>query len=275
LKKVSFCGMDFEPLSIQSFSDLYKFFNCLNKGRNIPGVDSICLSLLSSEIPAKKIARQIFDNKGLDSFLNPEEKKFIGQSLKLADYSEDIVKRLVDREHAFYDNFIIGADSLIKLGQRATLYAHFEHLNYVNKIRSSAVNAGYYFRNKYKDNYSCVGLLTSKGTITHLDFNMKNDSIKPIEVELRKTPPFSLESELGKLVLDSLYLPTENMDCSFYSSCRMTGQMTLSVNDQLVFPINPKSRADGFIYLKQVHAMKKEKTKDTDMELLKGHRNRL
>lgn len=262
-KKVSLCGLDFEIHRFQSFFDLYKFFKCLNKERNLPGVDSICQSLSAPKTSVKKIVSQITRNKDLNSILNPEEKKIIIQSLKLIDYSDDHIKRFAYRDHAFYDNFIIESDSFLKEGGTVTLDAHFSHLNYVDRTCYTSVkndfDAGYYLKNKYKNNYSCVGLIALKGTTIYID--TRHDSINPIEVEIPKASRFSLESELGKLSLDSLYLSTENMNDTFYSFCRSIGYLSCPEVDRLDFPIVPKSRADGFIYLRQVHAIKKEKTK--------------
>ena len=269
-KKVSLCGLDFEIHRFQSFFDLHKFFECLNKERNIPGVDSICQSLSSPKTSVKKIVSQITRNKNLDSILNPEEKKVIIQSLKLTDYSDDYIKRFAYRDHAFYDNFTIESDSLLKAGGTVTLGAHFGHLNYVDRMYYTSLkndfDAGYYLKNNYKNNYSCVGLIALKGTTIYID--TPHDSINPIEVEIPKASPFSLESELGKLSLDSLYLSTENMNGAFYSFCRSIGYLFCPEVDRLDFPIVPKSRADGFIYLRQVHAIKKEKTKrEFEMEV--------
>lgn len=145
--------------------------------------------------------------------------------------------------------FII--DHFLNTNETVTLFGHLGHLNYKgNRVElMDYFSLGYYLKSRYAKNYSCIGLITNRGTAM-LPVSATNGGVTKLE----QAPQGSLEFQVNKLKMDSVYLSMSKFTCSDVFLLRELGsgfsQNKKIIPNQFQYMI-PKSRMEGVIFTKE------------------------
>lgn len=245
-EKVLFLGLDMNSIALNSRVDLFNFFYTLNAEFNNKELNTICKLLLETETPLKKIL-SIFDaNHDFENIFNKKESELIRYSIAAIDQTSDSYYRKISRDSTMYENAKFVINNLLDANQSITIFEHFGHVNYNQELSILGFYPfGYYMRNKYKSDYSCIALAAESGSI--LSSNLKGTNFKVEKLE--PAPPGSIETLINKLNIDSCYLSMERLTCSDVLKMRYIGNS--KGKEEFGFII-PKSRMDGVIYIKKV-----------------------
>lgn len=103
--------------------------------------------------------------------------------------------------------FII--DHFLNTNETVTLFGHLGHLNYKgNRVElMDYFSLGYYLKSRYAKNYSCIGLITNRGTAM-LPVSATNGGVTKLEQAPQKFGISSkqIENGLGLFVNEQVYL---------------------------------------------------------------------
>lgn len=259
-EKVYFLGFDMNYIQMKGLVDLTDFFYTLNIGRDVKELKQICSLLIEINTPIENILA-IFDlNNGFENILNINESKLLRYSLLKVKENSRTNFRFIQRDTIMYENTNFMINNLLKPDETVTIFCHIGHSNYLDQGRFIF---GYYMKNAYKDQYSCIALVAEAGTF----LVSKDSSFFGIE-RLQSSPCNSIEYFLNKLNADSCYLAMENLNCEIFLKIRSIGNFY--IDEQFKYVI-PKARMDGVIFIKQVSAIRKSKDvldKNLDMRVL-------
>lgn len=265
IKKVHFLGINKNYSDSKGLIDLFSFFYTLNIGLNNKELSRIChsLLLLNKELPYKT-TRSIFEaNSGFENILTKNESELMRYCLSHEDTHKHIFLFLADRDSIMYENTKFLMENYLKTDETTTIFCHWGHVNYINQkelIYLEEVPLGYYMKSKYKNDYSCIALVSEKGNFLTTIFNHR------MGIEKLNTPPCnSIEYLISKLGVDSCYLSMEKFTCTDAMKIRMIGSR--NTDKQFKFII-PKSRMDGVLFIKQAVPIHKSE------EVLKKNHNR-
>lgn len=245
-EKVLFLGLDMNSVPLKSRVDLFNFFYALNAEFNNNELNTICKLLLETKTPLKNVL-SIFDaNHDFENIFNKKESELIRYSIEAIDQTSDSYYRFISRDSTMYENAKFVINNLLDANQSITIFEHFRHVNYNPELTIlDHYPFGYYMRNKYKSDYSCIALAADSGSI--LSSNLKGSNFKVEKLE--PAPSGSIESLINKLNIDSCYLSMEGLTCSDVLKMRYIGNRMRE--DEFGFII-PKSRMDGVIFIKKV-----------------------
>ncbi|WP_279172591.1 erythromycin esterase family protein [Tannerella forsythia] len=257
-KKVYFWGIDVNYIQLQSKLDLFKFFYTLNITEQDENLKKIC-ELLVYTGPSLDEIIAIFDaNKGFKNMLTEDESELMRHCLVLLNNKSDSYSNFINRDERMYQNTAFMFNHLLKPDETVTLFCHFGHVAYQGIIENtlsveSHNTLGYYMKNKYKDDYSCIALITGKGDfLTSTSDSRFHFKIKSLQSPTRG----SLEYLMDERYEHSSFLSTEKMNCTDIFKTRYIGNMY--IENQFKYMM-PKARMDGAIFIKQVYPIKKKK----------------
>lgn len=183
--------------------------------------------------------------------------------MKITQQESSSYYRLANRDKSMTEITTFIVDNFLKKNEKATIFGHFGHLNYMSTEELFIINyfsLGYYMKRKYKDDYRCIALTTNQGTA------MLTKSATSIGVsKVNHAPQESLEYQIKRLRKDSVYLSMDKLHCSDVFKLRSIGNF--NIVDQFRYII-PKSRMEGILYVDSV--MNIEKSED----VLKRNLNR-
>lgn len=184
---------------------------------------------------------------------NEDELKLMLYCMKIAQQYSSSYYRYINRDKYMTEIATFIIDNFLKKNETATIFAHFGHLNYLTIQGSSLINyfsCGYYMKSKYKDDYRCIALTTNQGTA------MLAKSRDTLGVsKLIQAPQESLEYQLDRLNIDSVYLPMSGLSCSDVFKIRFIGNS--NIENQFRYII-PKSRIDGVLFIKKTVSIEKK-----------------
>lgn len=255
-EKVHFFGIDKNYSDSKGLIDLFNFFYTLNIDLNNKELNKICYSLLllDKELPYKT-TRSIFEaNSGFENILTKNESELMRYCLAHEDKTSYTFGSVANRDSIMYANTELLINNYLKTDETATMFCHWGHVNYINKrelIDLEDLPLGYYMKNKYKNDYSCIALASEKG-----DFLAVTSHSKLGIEKLNPLPCNSIEHLISEIGIDSCYLSMEKLTCSDAMKIRMTGNRNM--NEQFKFII-PKSRMDGVLFIKQAVPIYKSK----------------
>lgn len=253
-ERVSIWGFDVNHIQLKSRTDLFNFFYSLNMNRHLKELDTICEFLLDTEVSFEKIISMFKESSHLISLLDEDELKLMLHCLEITRQYSSTYYRFINRDKAMGEITTSIVDDFLKKNGTITIFGHIGHLNYLNGQDLSVMDyysLGHYMKNKYRDEYSCIALITNQGS------TMLTKSTEEFGVsELIPAPLESLEYQLNRLKMDSVYLPMNKLSCSDVLKLRFVGNQ--DIENQFRYII-PKSRMDGVVFIKEsVHIDKKE-----------------
>ena len=251
-EKVSVWGFDINFVQLKSRIDLFNYFYSLNAGKHIKELDTVCELLLDTNIPFEKILLMFDECPDLADALNGDELKLMLHCIKITQQNSSSYYRFINRDNMMNEVTTFIIDNFGKKNKTITLYGHFGHLNYINgqgPIVMNYYSLGHYMKNKYKDDYACVALITNQGSA------MLIKSYTEMEIStLSSAPQGSLEYQLNRFKEDSVYLSMNNLDCSNILKLRLIGNKELT--EQFRY-IAPKARMDGVLFIKESQSISK------------------
>ena len=251
-EKVSVWGFDINFVQLKSRIDLFNYFYSLNAGKHIKELDTVCELLLDTNIPFEKILLMFDECPDLADALNEDELKLMLHCIKITQQNSSSYYRFINRDNMMNEVTTFIIDNFGKKNKTITLYGHFGHLNYINgqgPIVMNYYSLGHYMKNKYKDDYACVALITNQGSA------MLIKSYTEMEIStLSSAPQGSLEYQLNRFKEDSVYLSMNNLDCSNILKLRLIGNKELT--EQFRY-IAPKARMDGVLFIKESQSISK------------------
>ncbi|MBQ4483675.1 MAG: erythromycin esterase family protein [Prevotella sp.] len=259
-EKVSFRGIDINTIDLQSQIDLFDFFHTLNRDKHLEEIDSICklLILTSNRHNRYEEILTILDNSPvLADVMDRNEQELIRHCLNiLGKYSSNTNFRFFHRDYAMAETATFIIDHFLEKDETATLYAHLSHSDYADNQMLFMMNypfLGNQLKNKYKDDYLCIGMLANHGFAFLNDISGKGYAET---AELASAPRGSLEFLLNSLGKDFLYLSMDALDCSDVFSLRETGNRGQKIEDQFSYAF-PKARMDGVLFAREAVASAK------------------
>ncbi len=251
-EEVSIWGFDINYVQLKSRVDLFNFFYTLNKNRSIEGFDNICKLLLDTKISFEKIISSLSQNNNLATVLNDDEFKLILHYLKITQQNSSSYYRFINRDNMMNEVTTFIIDNFLKKNKTLTLYGHFGHLNYINgdgPIVMNYYSLGHNMKNKYKNDYSCVALVTNQGSA----MLMKSYTEVGIS-KLSSAPQGSLEYQLNQFKEDSIYLSMSGLGCSDMLKIRLIGNKELTEQFRYIVP---KARMDGVLFIRESQSISK------------------
>lgn len=252
-ENVSIWGFDINHVQLKSRVDLFDFLYNLNTNKRSKGLDNVCKLLLDTEISFEKIIPLLNENNNLATMFNEDELKLMLYCMKITQQYSSSYYRFVSRDKAMAEIATFIVDNFLKKNETATIFGHFGHLNYLSIQDLSVINyfsLGYYMKSKYKDDYRCIALTTNQGTA------MLAKSTTTLDVsKLIHAPQESLEYQLEKLNIDSIYLSMSILNCSDVFKLRFVGNS--NTENQFRYII-PKSRMDGVLFIKKTVSVEKK-----------------
>lgn len=252
-QKVNFLGIDSNVIPMKGRVDLFDFFFTLTMGRNDNGLAKICNLLLGYKTPLEDIISLFNENNGFENMLDKSESELARYRLIKIYQNNSPFQNFIHRDTSMYENTELIMKCLLKADETVTIFSHWGHSNYLYAQEASDLEGyafGYYMRNKYKDDYSCISLMAGSGR-----FVTSNSTVTNFKIASVQAPPTnSLEYHLDQLNLDTCYFSVDKLHCEDVLKCRMIGNENR--NGQFRF-IAPKIRMDGIIFFKQVSEIHK------------------
>jgi erythromycin esterase-like protein len=252
-QKVNFLGIDSNVISMKAQVDLFDFFFTLNMGRNNEELAKICTLLLGYKTPLEDIISLFNKNNGFEDILDKNESELARYCLTKAYQNTSSYQNFIYRDCTMYENTELIMKSLLKANETVTIFSHWGHSNYLYGQEASDIEGyafGYYMRNKYKDDYSCISLMAGSGRFVTSNSTFSNFRIASVPAP----PTNSLEYHLNQLGFDSCFFSVDKLRCEDVLKFRMIG--SADRNGQFRF-IAPKVRMDGVIFFKQVSEIHK------------------
>lgn len=251
-EKVRFIGINHNFFMPQSRSNLFDFFYPLFQATNNEKIKELCMLLLEDKDSFDDVVAFFEANDGFKNVLSKEESDLMHYLFKLINQKESASHSFVNRDITMFRNTNYVVEKLLKEDQTVTLYCHLGHLNYRTPLQGMIdmdyFSLGKYMKDKYKNDYSCVGLLAQTGT--YLSISRSYFKI----AELKPSPTNSLEYLINKLNIDKCYLSMEKLSNLDMIKTRHVGSNQL--REEFFFLI-PKARMDGVIFTKQSAAIQK------------------
>ncbi len=266
-QKVFFLGFDIGYIEMKSRVDFFNFLYTLNSTLQNKDIKKICKKLIlrkekntTEKVITEKerigaIIKMFKNNKQLSKVFTHEELILINSYLELTKETSESYFRFVNRDKYMEKIITSIIDNIIKQDETITIFGHFGHLNYLTSQSLFAINyfaAGYYLKNKYKNDYSCIALLANQGKVM-LGKTSKNFGV----FNLDKAPPNSLEYQINSFNKDSVYLSMDKFNCSNIFKERLNSNTKIKDSFQSFFI--PKSRIDGVLFVKNVENINKSK----------------
>lgn len=253
-ENISIWGFDINYVQLKSRVDLFNFLYNLNTNKRFEELDSIYKLLLDTKTSFEKIISVFNENNNLTTMFNEDELKLMLYCMKITQQYSSSCYRYINRDKYMTEIATFIIDNFLKKNETATIFAHFGHLNYLTTQESSLINyssCGYYMKSKYKDDYRCIALTTNQGTA----MLTKSGSTFGGASKLIQPPQESLEYQLNRLNMDSIYLPMSGLSCSDVFKIRIIGNS--NTENQFRYII-PKSRIDGVLFIKKSVSIEKK-----------------
>ena len=250
--RVSFWGIDIESLNIASSIDLSEFVKTLCSKRETPETDSIVKRLLNWETNKDDSLQLTKADGAVGKWLTADERQILKLCLQLNKESSETYERLTNRDKTMAKTANALIDILAGNGEKATIYGHFIHLNYLVGGDMKELNnytAGHRMRAKYKDDYQAIALCTYEGKTLNC---ITDKSIGA--AQLVKAPEGSVENTLQSMGHNMAYLPTERLNNTDVLTMRVLG----NTNDNYqFFYFVPKARVDGILFVSRSQPVEK------------------
>lgn len=251
-EKVYFLGMDWRPIQLDSKIDLFNFVYTLNRKAKDEILNSFCDLILSHTRSLTDVIDLFDDYGGFVDVLTPKESCLLRYCLVKTNQIASSYRRYIYRDSIMYENAGFLMNELVKPNETVTVFCHFGHANYVGPQELSDIDFpcfGTWMRKKYRDDYSCIGLITEEGS-----FVSSNDGSFLCHGVLKPSSFGSIESFVNKLGVDSCFLSMEKFSCSDLFKIRFIGNAY--AQDPFRF-ILPKARMDGLIFIRQSSEIRK------------------
>ncbi|MDD2283959.1 MAG: erythromycin esterase family protein [Paludibacter sp.] len=253
-KKVFFWGIDINSIQLQSKLELFNFFYTINVTKNNQELKRLCKLLVTTKPSLEEVIDIFETNEGFRNVLTRDETKLIRNCLVLLNHKSDTYANFLNRDKTMYENTEFIINNLLGRDETVTMFCHFGHAAYQGLIEriddKEWSTLGYYLKNKYNHDYTCIALLTEEGSF----LSSTSNSLLKVE-HLQSSPQGSLEYLMNMLNANISFLSTEKMNCVDIFKTRYIGNR--DVEDQFSFMI-PKARMDGVLFIKQVYPIKKK-----------------
>ena len=228
--EVTFVGVEAYPM----YDQLYDFFEPFNYDFRL---DSLCYDLLSykGNVDEDVVAQRI----------TPQELAIIKHHLGLhfdgswSDYSK--IRNLF-----MADIVQLACNEYLAENETATLYSHFGHSCYLYEYYTTDYikSAGYYLKERYKDDYSSVAFAVAEGV--HTEFDSKNESWERRNLY---APKGCLEDIMSHSSSDApIFISMDSFDYGDVCGLRSATTHVDKLHEFIL--IEPKANMDGIVILK-------------------------
>lgn len=245
-EKVKLLGMDVRYETAEFPQYACDYFETIKKKAHSAALDSI-LSLWHKMIEPLDRAKIVIDilakeKDELMPILGKEDLDILNFYLKRKlEYDFKIYNSYFLRDHNMFKVASFLIDSMPSSDSSVTIYAHWGHLNYTLNTLPIYRATGSYLKERYKKDYSCIGLSVSQDSI-----KVYNRKFKLTYNKLQPPPPNSLEYNLKDIGYDYVYTNTSSL--KGHSRFRING--TVYDKNQFEFIISPDIQMDGVVFIK-------------------------
>lgn len=222
------------------------YFETIKKKAHSAALDSI-LGLWHKMIEPLDRAKIVIDilakeKDELMPILGKEDLDILNFYLKeQLEYDFNIYNSYYLRDHNMFKVASFMIDSIPSSDCRIIIYAHWGHLNYTLNSMPLYRATGSYLKEKYKKDYSCIGLSVFQDSI-----KVYNNKLKLTYYKMQLPPPNSLEYILNNIGYDYVYTNTPSL--RGYSRFRIHG--AFYEKNQFESIISPNIQMDGVIFIK-------------------------
>lgn len=245
-EKVKFWGMDVRYESAEFPQYVCDYFKTIKKKAHSAALDSI-IGLWDKMIEPLDRAKIIIDilakeKDELMPILGKEDLDILNFYLKeQLECDFKIYNSYYLRDHNMFKVASFLIDSIPSSESSVIIFAHWGHLNYTLNSMPIYRATGSYLKEKYKEDYSCIGLSVYLDSV-----KVYNRKFKIASNKLQPPPPNSLEYILNDIGHDYIYTNTSSL--KGYSRFRIHG----AVYDKNQFEtiISPDFQMDGLIFIK-------------------------
>ncbi|MDR0602740.1 MAG: erythromycin esterase family protein [Bacteroidales bacterium] len=250
-EKVWLMGMDYEFMTIFRRKALSEYLSGINRNLKSADIDEICLLLLKEPIDiTEEVNNRISElwhiiRFVLYPYLGGQESEIVQRYIFEILETKELFnsKKTLQRDSVMAGNMGFYMDLLCKNGEKAIVYAHFLHTNYVDQFSGSSF--GYYMRDHFDDDYFHIVMTTAQGTTSTL-FSINPDTLQlPVEN--------SIEFALNKMDANYFYIPVSKIKNSFMQ-IRCMG-LVMKKNQFENGYISPEGRMGGIIFIRQSKAI--------------------
>lgn len=246
-KKVGLYGIDIDVIDKDEVYWLCEYLRTLKGKKDISKIDSLCWQLVEGKnidnivdkaqsIPELK---EILNEKEYNVFLHTL--KHIKDRLGKRRASSSDVLLLRDSLMNSCADYLI--DELVDLSEeKVVMYTHLRHSAFLRDPIYRNKMLGTYMREKYRKDYTCIGLTVGKGSFLTID----SDQF----VIKKLNPPVynSLESVMEELGLDYCYASVRH---DSYSACMIRGFGSVVKDNQYINLSSLSYYMDGVIYVRE------------------------
>jgi erythromycin esterase-like protein len=247
--RVYFFGMDVWPDERIRYLDLFDFFYAINKSENDETLTEMAILLLGESSSIEDVISLFDANQGFDNSLTKGESALVRHALILL-YNRLSTPELRDR--TMYKNIQFLMGNFLPPGGTVTIFSHLAHANYRSLLMRMTymeeMPFGYYMRRKHQEDYSCIALITDRGST--LSSNLRSGFVI---TEMQSSPIGSIEHLMSRLNMDA-YISMDKFTCSDALTIKFIGLLHVG---QFHFMF-PKTRMDGAIFVRKVSAIQRK-----------------
>lgn len=247
-EKIKLLGMDIRPEFNEFPRYANDYFETINKKVHSDILDSMIRVWNNSVIfEPRDRAKLIIDilAKERDSLmliLGKEDLKILDFYLKrMLEFDFELKNSYFFRDHNMFKVASYLIDSMPSNDSSVVIYAHWGHLNYTFNTMPIYRSTGSYMKERYEENYSCIGLSVYQDNIRV--YNRKN---KLTYNKLQLPPLNSLEYILNNVGYEYAYMNTSSL--KGYCRFRIIG--AFYEKQQFETIISPGIQMDGILFIK-------------------------
>lgn len=226
--------------------DVFDFLYTLNTQR-VASIDTICRRLLYAEYKDADLLPLLDNNHDLEQLVTKEEMVLLGYCFRQLKKKPFII-RLAERDEKMAEVAELLASLYLTPTNTATLYSHVLHSGYLSDSRllsRISKNMGGLLKDRYQEDYACIGLATCKGSARFFD---KEDAGYEYQT-LQSAPIGSLEYEICSKSDGIRFMSMDALSDRDIFMLRNSGAKY--IGDQFMYAV-PKARMDGVIVFPSV-----------------------
>lgn len=242
--KVSVLGIDIALDKYKSNNYFFNYLFTINQGKRHPLIDSLCVQLLESD-SLSPIIQKLNDNEEFEAVVGKKESELFKYCLQLSDRLTTFRSPIPLRDSLMNCTTQYLIDHLCSHNEKVTIYSHLFHSCYLYNPLNMKPIFGSFMKEKYGDNYSCIGVIAGAGEFLSVRLPM------PVAERLQAPIKNSLENLFYQTGLPYCYLPLQaELNNPIYM--RYIGSGYTKKQYQTIVP---SVRMDGVIFVRDSKAV--------------------
>jgi erythromycin esterase-like protein len=245
--KVSFLGMDYTSLFNENQNtaiDIFDYLVTRNHKLKAVEIDDLMIHLINNKDWSEVLTFMEEHKSKLEEYLSIDDYNCIKHILTLSgSMGANAINRFIKRDSVMFENTKFFMNNFAYKGGNIIICSHAIHTNIISTYPAVPCTPfGKYMKDKYKQNYISLLILTGQGEVRAFDGNYNR------KVNTLSSPPKgSVEYYLSSLKKGDLYMPlTSELDHIVLS--RFKGSHHIS---QEFFPFNLYERYQGLFFIEK------------------------